>query len=47
MKKSISFYPDEKLRKLIEKEAKEERRSINQQILFILTKYFSNGGGAK
>jgi len=41
MKKSISFYPDEKLRKLIEKEAQKQRRSVNQQVIFILTKYFS------
>lgn len=46
---SLTIYPDEKLRKQLEKSCKKETRSLNNLIIRILTKYVENdlAGGKK
>lgn len=42
--KTTSIYLDKDLRKKIEEMAKKERRSVNQQILFLLAELLNEGG---
>ncbi len=37
----ITIYPDKELQKKIEKEAKKQKRSMNNLVIFILSSYFS------
>jgi len=38
----ITIYPDKELIKLLKKEAKKEKRSLNNFILFLISKYFGD-----
>ena len=43
----LTIYPDKELQKKLNKEAKEQKRSLNNLILFIVTSYFENKDGKK
>lgn len=40
----ITIYPDKELKKKLDKEAKEQDRSLNNLILMILKNFFRNSG---
>ena len=41
----LTIYPDEELQKKLNKEAEEQKRSLNNLILFILASYFEKKHG--
>ena len=43
----LTIYPDKDLQKKLNKEAEEQKRSLNNLILFILASYFENKNGKK
>ena len=43
----LTIYPDKKLQEKLNKEAEEQKRSLNNLILFILASYFENKNGKK
>ena len=43
----LTIYPNKDLQKKLNKEAKEQKRSLNNLILFIVTSYFENKDGKK
>lgn len=43
----LTIYPDEELQKKLNKEAQEQKRSLNNLVLFIVASYFENKDGKK
>jgi len=43
----LTIYPNKELQKKLNKEAEEQKRSLNNLILFILASYFENKNGKK
>ena len=43
----LTIYPDKELQKKLNKEAEEQKRSLNNLILFILASYFEKKHGKK
>ncbi len=43
----LTIYPDKELQKKLNKEAEEQKRSLNNLILFILASYFEKKNGKK
>jgi len=43
----LTIYPDKDLQKKLNNEAKEQKRSLNNLILFIVASYFENKDGKK
>lgn len=43
----LTIYPDKELQKKLNKEAKEQKRSLNNLVLFIVASYFENKDGKK
>ena len=43
----LTIYPDKELMKQLNKEAKEQKRSLNNLVLFIVTSYFEDKHGKK
>tara|TARA_Y100000310_G_scaffold312495_1_gene359842 strand:+ start:126 stop:269 length:144 start_codon:yes stop_codon:yes gene_type:complete len=43
----LTIYPDKKMLKKLNEEAKAQKRSLNNLILFIVASYFENKDGKK